>query len=176
MREGTVVLLSAERGGDGRRGGPREEAVVLLSAERGGRGAAALGRALVRLSKRFLARLRLDDVELSLALVGDEEIRRLNLSWRRRDQATDVLSFPAGEPPGPGRKLLGDVVISLDTARRVARARRSPLDRELARYLAHGLLHLLGHDHHRPADARRMRALEDALLGHEGLLARSRVP
>jgi len=119
-----------------------------------------------------MTRLRLDGVELSLLLVGDGAIRTLNRRWRRRDKATDVLSFPAG--PGPrargGLRPLGDVVISVDMAKRRAKADRRGLRQELERYLAHGLLHLLGHDHHRPQDARRMATWEGRLLQGEGMV------
>ena len=65
---------------------------------------------------------------------------------------------------------LGDVILSLDTARRQARAHRRTLAGELDLYLAHGLLHLLGHDHHRRRDAERMAALEARLLGRPGMV------
>lgn len=127
---------------------------------------------LKRRALRYLRALKLQGTELSLSLVTDRAIRKLNWSWRRKDKATDVLSFPAGELPKnfPGRRPLGDVVISLDTAGRVARQLQVPVEVELHRYLAHGLLHLMGHDHLKPAEALRMRKLENALLGREGLI------
>jgi probable rRNA maturation factor len=146
---------------------------VLVHAARGGPGARRHAAALATLARGFLASLRLTDVELSLALVRDPAIRRLNRAWRGKDQATDVLSFPAGASPGPGPRPLGDVIISLDTARRAAREFGTTLPQELALYLAHGLLHLLGHDHHTPAEARAMARRERRLLGHAGMLARS---
>jgi len=100
---------------------------------------------------------------VSLSLVGDGEMRRLNRLWRGKDRTTDVISFPFG--PGP---FLGDVVISLDTARR--QARRWPLSVELRRLLAHGMCHCQGHDHEKPADAARMAAAERRLLGSEGMV------
>jgi probable rRNA maturation factor len=111
-------------------------------------------------------------VELSILVVTDRAIRAQNWKWRRKDRPTDVLSFPAGEPlPGStGPRPLGDVILSLDTARRQARTFRRTLGAELDLYLAHGLLHLLGHDHHRPADARRMAALEARLLRGPGMV------
>jgi probable rRNA maturation factor len=123
----------------------------------------------------FLDALDLTGVELSILLTTDEAIRGLNRAWRKKDSATDVLSFPAGEmPPGaPGRRPLGDVIISLDTARRQARQHRRALGSELDLYLVHGLLHLIGHDHHRAAEARRMAALEDRLLGTSGMIRKS---
>jgi probable rRNA maturation factor len=105
--------------------------------------------------------------ELSVALVTDAAIRRLNRDFRHKDKATDVLSF--GQPPGSG--LVGDVIISLDTARRQAKEGKRALCDELVRLLAHGVLHLAGHDHEQPADARRMAAAEVKLLGRAGLVA-----
>jgi probable rRNA maturation factor len=128
---------------------------------------AALQARVQRRARAFLRRLDVRGVELSVSLVKDVAIRRLNRTWRNEDRATDVLSFPAGEPLEgvPGPRPLGDVVISLDTARRAARQNGSAVHEELDRYLAHGILHLLGYDHEKSArQARRMRALEQALL------------
>src|SRR5262249_44843298 len=124
-----------------------------------------------RTASAHLRDLGLQNNELSILLVGDAEIRTLNRNWRRKDKATDVLSFPADIPlRTPGRRVLGDLVVSLDTARRQANALGFSLKRELARYLAHGLLHLLGHDHHAPGPRRRMAVLESRLLGRPGLI------
>jgi probable rRNA maturation factor len=128
---------------------------------------AAAARRLRRRAREYLAAMGWGGGELSILVVDDRAIRRLNRTWRGRDSATDVLSFPS-QGPAAGH-LLGDVVISLDTARRAARAAGRTLGGELDRYLAHGLLHLLGFDHHRSADARRMSAAEDALVG-EGMV------
>lgn len=143
--------------------------VTVQVAHAQGEGHAA---SLEALARQYLDRLELKDCELSLSLVGDRAIRRLNRTWRKKDKATDVLSFPAGDaPPGaPGPRLLGDVVISLDTARRQAKEYERPVDVEMARYLAHGILHLLGHDHEKPTEARRMASLEERLLGGRGMV------
>ena len=125
---------------------------------------------LKRRSLAFLKVLKLEDAELSLTLVGDAEIRRINKDWRKKDEATDVLSFPAGDHLGVGPRPLGDIIISLPTARRQAKEYGRSLHDELDRYLAHGLLHLLGHDHHRPKDARKMAAAESFLLGQGGMV------
>lgn len=146
---------------------------VLADAVRAGPGAARHASALKRLARQFLTDLELSNVELSLALVRDPAIRRLNRDWRGKDRPTDVLSFPAGDSPMPGPRPLGDVIISMDTARRAAKAFGTTLSQELALYLAHGLLHLLGYDHQTPAEARTMERLERRLLGHAGMLARS---
>ncbi len=128
---------------------------------------------LTELARSFARVLKLPEAELSLSLVRDPAIRVLKKQYFGIDAATDVLSFPAGEFPGPGPRPLGDIVISLDTARRAAKEFDSTFERELALYLAHGLLHLLGHDHLKPADARKMEKLERKLLGHAGMLSRS---
>lgn len=146
---------------------------VLADASRGGPGATRHASTLKKLARQFLADLKLRNVELSLALVRDPTIRTLNREWRGKDRPTDVLSFPAGGSPAPGPRPLGDVIISTDTARRAAKDFGTTLSQELALYLAHGLLHLLGHDHHAPAEARKMERLERRLLGHAGMLARS---
>jgi probable rRNA maturation factor len=117
----------------------------------------------------FLQALGRDEAELSVLIVGDRRIRSLNRRWRGKDRATDVLSFPLSDPPGNG-PVLGDVVLSIETAARRARMEGRPLSRELDRYLAHGILHLLGYDHERPEDARRMAAKEMALARDEGLV------
>lgn len=121
--------------------------------------------------RRDAARLlRLLDVaasELSVALVDDAEIQRLNRDYRRRDAPTDVLAFAMreGDHADLHPEVLGDVVISLDTAARQAAARRVPVAAAVRTLLAHGILHLLGYDHERsPAEARRMFATQRALL------------
>jgi probable rRNA maturation factor len=131
--------------------------------------------AAVRLRRRartFLARLGKEDAELSILLVGDRGMRRLNRSWLGKDVPTDVLSFPAAPSVATAGRFLGDVVLSLDTAARVARAERRPVAEELDRYLVHGILHLLGFDHERgPRHAARMALAEDGVLGAEGMVA-----
>lgn len=128
---------------------------------------------LVALAESFAETLKLKPSELSLSLVRDPAIRALKQQYFGIDAATDVLSFPAGDFPGPGPAPLGDIVISLETARRAAKDFDSTYEHELALYLAHGLLHLLGHDHQVKAEARKMERLERKLLGHAGMLARS---
>ncbi len=123
-------------------------------------------------ARAFLRALDRREAELSVLLTTDRRLRALNRRWRDIDRATDVLSFPLSEPPGSG-PLLGDVVISLDTAVRRARRDGRRVREELDRYLAHGLLHLLGFDHGRPAEARRMARREAELIRAEGLVERT---
>jgi rRNA maturation RNase YbeY len=130
-----------------------------------GRRAPALAARLGRSARRLLRRLRLADAELSILLVSDAEMRRLNRRYRGRDRPTDVLAFAQREGAGGAPDgLLGDVVISVDTARLQAAERAAPVAREGERLLVHGLLHLLGYDHERSlAEARRMQRRERVL-------------
>lgn len=103
--------------------------------------------------------------ELVLSLVGDDEIRVLNAEHRGKRRATDVLSFSLleGEHGEHRGRLLGDVVISVDTAARQARQRRRSLDERVTKLLIHGLLHVVGHDHERDDAARAMHSEEQRL-------------
>jgi probable rRNA maturation factor len=114
--------------------------------------------------------LERDSAELSILLTDDAYIRTLNREHRGKDRPTDVLAFPqegeAGETPelaAPGQ-LLGDVVISLDTAERQARSRRRALLDEVSFLLAHGILHLVGYDHQDDAEEARMNAMTQQLM------------
>ena len=103
--------------------------------------------ALVRFAQAALGALGHSSAELSVLLCDDRFIRELNLRFRGIDAPTDVLSFEQdGRTFGHGQ-ILGDVVISLDTARRQARRRSVPESAELRELLLHGILHLLGRDH-----------------------------
>jgi rRNA maturation RNase YbeY len=115
---------------------------------------------------RLLDLLGESHAELTVSLVDDAEIQRLNGEYRGKDQPTDVLAFALREGARvPGDEaLLGDVVISLHTAASQARQRRVAVAVEVRTLLIHGLLHLLGYDHERaPAEARRMKAKEREL-------------
>ena len=103
---------------------------------------------------------------VTVVITTDRRIRRLNRTWRGMDQATDVLSFPAGDDPGPARHL-GDLVISRETAARQARHEGHSLATELRVLALHGLLHLLGYDHER--DSGRMARIERRLRREGGL-------
>jgi probable rRNA maturation factor len=136
----------------------------VLVAMRGHR-SPALARRLARSGRRLLAALGCGDAELSVVLVSDPVMHRLNRTWRGADRPTDVLAFAQREGTGGAPDgLLGDVVISVDTARRQAAAHGHSLAAESDRLLVHGLLHLLGYDHERSAgEARRMQRRERTL-------------
>jgi probable rRNA maturation factor len=106
------------------------------------------------------------EAEVGCLLVTDARIRALNRHYRGEDHPTDVLAFPQGQGSGPAGYpgLLGDVVISVETAARQAARAGHSLTREAALLLIHGILHLLGHDHATAAARRRMWALQRRLL------------
>ena len=125
-------------------------------ATQGGPFAGVDGRVIKRRAHKMLRALGLSDVELSVALVDGVVIRRLNLRYRQKDRPTDVLSFEMRDAEHP--ELLGDVVISVETAARQAARRRCTVLDEATMLLAHGLLHLLGYDHRTDAQERIMLA------------------
>ena len=103
----------------------------------------------------------------TIAIIDDEQMALLNFAYRGNNVTTDVLAFSQVEgeeiASGDGENL-GDVIISLQAARRQARDGGWKLEQELMRLLVHGFLHLLGHDHEEPAEAATMRAEEARLL------------
>lgn len=139
-----------------------------------------------RLAEAARAALRAEGMppyaEVAVTLVEDAEIRELNRDYRDKDAATDVLSFPLWEAAEiahirvhperyPERPLLlGDVVISVETAARQAEEYGHGLERELAYLCVHGMLHLLGYDHEEEADRAAMRDREEAILAGLGLV------
>ena len=136
-----------------------------------------------------LIALSMSEAEVSILLCDDQAIRPLNEQWRGQDQATDVLSFPQLELDSPlvnlpGRRdgdaptVLGDVVISLESATRQATEVGHGVREELLVLLVHGLCHLLGHQHDEPGTRQQMAEAEAAVLsailpGACGVVARS---
>ena len=108
-------------------------------------------------------------VELAIVLTHDSAIRKLNRTWRGKDEPTNVLAFPAQQqasPPGS----LGDIVIAYETLAREAKAEGKPFSHHLAHLAVHGFLHLCGYDHGTDRQAAAMERLEVAIL------ARLRIP
>lgn len=117
-----------------------------------------------------------DSAEVSVSFVDNNEIRRLNRVYRGKDKPTDVLSFPLGEDGvydvdnETGAILLGDVVISMETAVKQAKLYDHPLEREVGFLTVHSMLHLLGYDHETsPLEAEKMHEKEEMVLERLGV-------
>jgi probable rRNA maturation factor len=120
-----------------------------------------------KIAKETLNALESSDSELSLSFVNDREITVLNENYRGRPTPTDVLSFSMREGTFTeiNPSLLGDVVISVETAKKQAADRGYVFEEELCRLLIHGILHLLGYDHETPGPrASAMRKKEKELF------------
>lgn len=129
---------------------------------------------VVRVAEEVLAVEGIEPAaEVSLVFVDDDYIQQLNRQYRGVDRPTDVLSFALEEgepvPAGGGERVLGDVVISLPAARRQGEEYGHGFAREVAFLTAHGVLHLLGHDHQEEEARLRMRAREEEVLARLGL-------
>jgi probable rRNA maturation factor len=125
----------------------------------------------------MLAELGLEHAELSVLLTGDAQIHELNREHLGKDRPTDVLAFPLDGLDSEaklGERLLGDVVISLETAARQAQGRRRELIAEVRFLLAHGLLHLVGYDHASADEKRQMSAMTRRLVKAAPLSAANR--
>ena len=114
------------------------------------------------------------EAELAVMLTDDAGIRTLNNNWRGIDKPTNVLSFPALQPTGPGGpddapRMLGDIAIAYDTTRREADEEQKPFDHHLSHLAVHGFLHLIGYDHEKDDDAEAMEALEREILAQLGI-------
>ncbi len=120
-----------------------------------------------RAAKKILALLGYDGYELSIVITDDQEITRLNRQYFRRNRPTNVISFPMtadGLPLLPN-KILGDVVISAETAQRQAGRTGGRAKEEILFLLIHGILHLTGYDHERTKEEReKMEAKEKELF------------
>ncbi len=114
-------------------------------------------------------RQRSADSELTIRLVDEEEGRELNRTWRGKDYATNVLSFPADVPDELlDIPLLGDLVICVPVVEREAVEQGKTLDAHWAHLVIHGCLHLLGYDHIDDEEAEEMESLERILLAELG--------
>ncbi len=129
------------------------------------------------MAERILDALGYPDSELSVVITGDLGIRHVNRDYLGKDRPTNVISFAMGEGEfgGINPEVLGDVIISADTAAREAEEGEVPFWSRLCFLLLHGILHITGYDHERSgeAEARRMEAREReifALIEREGLV------
>jgi probable rRNA maturation factor len=116
-------------------------------------GAPALRRLMGRAARATLRHARQTDAELSVTLLGDDEIAALNAEFLAHDGPTDVISFPLYDA---GERVVGDVYVGWQQAQRQAATNDVPLAEELVRLTVHGVLHVLGHDH--PDGAARLRS------------------
>ena len=121
---------------------------------------AKLRREVARMVKAAALSERRKDLEVALRLTGDAAIRELNRDYRNKDTPTDVLAFAQREAAAADSALLGDIVISVDTAKRQA---RRGLYTELLHLASHGLCHLLGYDHRDDEEERVMNERAAAL-------------
>ncbi|MDE2166059.1 MAG: rRNA maturation RNase YbeY [Alphaproteobacteria bacterium] len=154
-RKSAVTIDVIERAPSWRRALPAAPAICRAAA------AAALTRGAGRLK----------GAEVSIVLADDALSARLNRTYRGIPRPTNVLSFATAEPPrgAAALRLLGDVVLAYGTIAREARAQGKSLADHLAHLVVHGVLHLLGFDHERDREARRMEALEVAVLAGLGI-------
>lgn len=125
--------------------------------------------ALVRKAVRgTLERHQVASARVSVIGVGDPRMAQLNKKHLGHPGSTDVLTFDLSDG---GAEIEGEIVISLDTARREAKRRGHSASAEAALYAVHGVLHLLGYDDHEPRRAARMHRMEDEILASVGLRA-----
>jgi probable rRNA maturation factor len=123
------------------------------------------GETIVRRAVTAAAPPDTSDRELSVVLTDDAAIRALNAQWRKKDEPTNVLSFPAPA----NASILGDIVIAYETTAREAAQEQKPLADHLSHLAVHGFLHLLGYDHESDADADVMEQLEREILARLGV-------
>ncbi|HOQ07673.1 MAG TPA: rRNA maturation RNase YbeY [Clostridiales bacterium] len=120
--------------------------------------------------------------EVNILLTDDEAIRQINAEFRNKDVPTDVLSFPMADitkgrindfgndsDPDEGLLVIGDIVISVETARRQSEQYGHSFERELAFLAAHGMYHLMGYDHEDELDEKEMMEKQEAVLKELGL-------
>lgn len=116
-----------------------------------------------------------EEAEISVTIVNDSDIRKINNAHRNIDSATDVLSFPMidfekGEkPPEKGLYILGDIIISIETAMKQAEEYGHSIEREIGFLTAHSMLHLMGYDHMEPSEEREMFKKQEEILNSAGL-------
>jgi probable rRNA maturation factor len=117
------------------------------------------GASVARGARAMLTAIEMGDHELSVVLTDDDRMKLLNRTYRKKDKPTDVLAFSQREGKLGDRagRLLGDVVVSVPTARRQSQGTSRDVFAEVLWLVAHGLLHLVGWDHDTPARDRRMR-------------------
>ncbi len=107
---------------------------------------------------------RMNEAELCIRIVSSSESQELNKTWRGKDKPTNVLSFPFEAPPGFTSAMIGDLAICAEVVATEAQEQNKSLTAHWAHMVIHGVLHLIGFDHIKDADAEEMEALEIQLL------------
>ncbi len=127
---------------------------------------------LTKAIRETLSRFDAESASVSVAIVGDREIAELNHKYLNHDGPTDVITFDLKDETGhgpQGRSVDGEIVLSAETAGRLAEEKGHPVQAELALYAVHGTLHLLGLDDKKTEDAAKMHQIEDEILTALGL-------
>jgi len=119
---------------------------------------------LKKLTSLILRKLEIpNNKELCITFVNDDSMRKINEDYRNINRTTDVLAFPQD---GPDSSLLGDIIISIETAVRRSNMHNMKLQDEITILIIHGVLHLLGYNHKRKTEAREMREKESELFSY----------
>ena len=134
---------------------------IIFSKSPLGRGRGGLARKVARLASRFEKKIR---GVVEVTIVGAKKIKSLNAKFRGKNMVTDVLAFSWLEDGEGGERFLGQIYICYPQIVRQAREYKISVKEEFARMLAHGLLHLVGYDHVRVNDAKKMFALQEKII------------
>ena len=145
----------------------RQDRNVAIQITKNFKAAAADLSALKKSVKNICRRFKLSKVNISIALVGDAEIMRLNKKFLNHNRTTDCLSFDLSDNDGLDTKVF-ELVVNAELAAREAKLRGHSSQAELMLYITHGLLHNLGFDDSTPPKARKMHDAEDEILQQEG--------
>jgi len=126
---------------------------------------------ILTVTRAILRHEKVDAATLSIVFVNHQRIRALNKQYLKRNHVTDVLAFDLSDNVSSKRMpkmLTGDIIISTDAALKNVNTFRTTLSQELALYIAHGILHLLGYGDHKPADIVKIRLKEQGILSYLG--------
>ncbi len=117
-----------------------------------------------KLTKKLLPQLKIKAEEVSISLVSDAQMKKINFQFRQKNKPTNVLSFPAFD-----EVFLGDIVIAFETLEREAKEQNKSFENHLTHLILHSILHLLGYDHEEEKEAQKMEKLEIKILHQLGI-------